>query len=53
MITTVVAGCITLNPVVFASLTGFGLIVKAVASFIKYDKKAEMPTSPESSTKYP
>jgi len=26
---------------VFASLTGFGLVVKAVASFKKYDKKAE------------
>ena len=36
-----VAGGITLNPVVFASLTGFGLVVKAVASFKKYDKKAE------------
>jgi len=40
IITSAVAGGITLNPVVFASLTGFGL-VKAVASFKKYDKKAE------------
>jgi len=41
IITSAVAGGITLNPIVFASLTGFGLIVKAVASFKKYDKKAE------------
>ena len=41
IITSAVAGGITLNPVVFASLTGFGLVVKAVASFKKYDKKAE------------
>lgn len=32
---------ITLSPVVFASLTGFGLVVKAVASFKKYDRNAE------------
>ena len=36
-----VAGGISLNPVVFASLTGFGLVVKAVAGLKKYDKKAE------------
>jgi len=41
IITSVVAGDITLNPVVFASFLGFGLVVKAVASFKKYDKKAE------------
>jgi len=41
IITSAVAGGITLNPVVFASLTGFGLVVKVVASFKKYDKKAE------------
>jgi len=41
IITSAVAGGISLNPVVFASLTGFGLVVKAVASFKKYDKKAE------------
>ena len=41
IITSAVAGGITLNPVVFASLTGFGLVVKAVASFKKYVKKAE------------
>ena len=39
VITSAVAGGITLNPIVFASLTGFGLVVKAVASFKKYDKK--------------
>jgi len=41
IITSAFAGGITLNPVVFASMTGFGLVVKAVASFKKYDKKAE------------
>ena len=41
IITSVVAGGITLNPIVFASLTGLGLVVKAVASFKKYDKKSE------------
>ena len=41
IITSAVAGGITLNPVVFASLTGFGLVVKAVTNFKKYDKKAE------------
>ena len=31
-----------MNPaVVFASLTGFGLVVKAVSCFKKYDKTAE------------
>jgi len=38
IITSAVAGGITLDPVVFASLTG---VVKAVASFKKYDKKAK------------
>ena len=41
IITSAVAGGITLNPIVFASLTGFGLVVKAVANFKKYDKKTE------------
>ena len=44
VITSTIAGGITLNPIVFASLTlltGFGLVVKAVASFQKYDKKTE------------
>jgi len=36
-----VAGGITLNPVVIATLTGVGLILKAVASLKKYDKKTE------------
>ena len=51
VITWAVAGGITLYPIVFASLTGFGLVVKAVGSFIKYDKKRRKPTSPGSSTK--
>jgi len=41
VIASAVAGGITLNPIVFASLTGFGLIVKAVASFKRCDKKTE------------
>jgi len=41
IITSAVAGGITLNPIVFASLTGFSLVVKAVAGFKKFDKKAE------------
>lgn len=41
IITSVVAEAITLNPIVFATLTGFGLVVKGVASLKKYDKKAE------------
>jgi hypothetical protein len=41
VITSAIAGGITLNPIVFACLTGFGLIVKGVASFKKYDKKTE------------
>ena len=36
-----VAGGITLNPVVIATLTGVSLILKAVASLKKYDKKTE------------
>ena len=39
IITSAVAGGITLNPVVFASLTGFGLVVKAAASFKKIRQK--------------
>ena len=41
IISSAVAGGITLNPIVFATLTGFGLVVKGVSSFKKYDKKAE------------
>ena len=41
IISAAVAGAITLNPVVMATLTGVGLIVKAVASLKKYDKKTE------------
>ena len=36
-----VAGGITLNPAVMATLTGVGLILKAVASLKKFDKKME------------
>jgi len=36
-----VAGGITLNLIVMATLTGVGLIVKAVASLKKYDKKTK------------
>ena len=50
VITSAVAGGITLNPIVFASLTGFGLVVKALASFKKCDKKTRKRTSPGSST---
>ena len=35
------AGGITLNPAMFAVLTGFGLVVKGVASFKQCGKKAE------------
>ena len=35
------AGGITLNPVVIATLTGVDLIVKAVVTFKKYDKTVE------------
>ena len=38
IITAAVAGGITLNPAVIATLTGVGLILKAVASLKKYDK---------------
>ena len=41
IISAAVAGGITLNPVVMATLTGVGLILKAVASLKKYDKKIE------------
>ena len=41
IISAAVAGGITLNPVVIATLTGVGLFLKAVASLKKYDKKTE------------
>ena len=41
IISAAVAGGIALNPVVIATLTGVGLILKAVASFKKYDNKTE------------
>ena len=41
IISAAVAGGITLNPVVIATLTGVGLILKAVANLKKYDKKTE------------
>ena len=41
IISAAVAGGITLNPVVIATLTGVGLILKAEASLKKYEKKTE------------
>ena len=41
IISAAVAGGITLNPIVIATLTGVGLILKAVASLKKYDKKTD------------
>ena len=41
IISAAVAGGITLNPVVMATLTGVGLLLKTVASLKKYDKKTE------------
>jgi len=41
IISATVAGGIMLNPVVIATLTGVDLILKAVASLKKYDKKTE------------
>ena len=41
IISAVVAGGITLNPVVMATLTGVNLFLKAVASLKKFDKKME------------
>ena len=42
IISAAVAGGITLNPVVIATLTGVGLVCKGIASFKKYDKKTEL-----------
>ena len=41
IISAAVVGGITLNPVVIATLTGVGLILKGVASLKRYDKKTE------------
>ena len=41
IISAAVAGGITLNPAVMATLTGVGLTLKAIASLKKYDKKTE------------
>jgi len=41
VVSAAVAGGITLNPVVIATLTGVDLIVKAVVTFKKYDKTVE------------
>ena len=41
IISAAVAGGITLNPAVMATLTGVGLVLKAVASLKKYDKRTE------------
>ena len=51
IISAAVAGGITLNPVVIATLTGVGLILKAVASLKKYDKKTEEANFAGSNTK--
>ena len=51
IVSATVAGGITLNPVVIATLTGVGLILKAVASLKKYDKKTEQANLPVSNTK--
>ena len=41
IISAAIAGGITLNPAVMATLTGVGLLLKAVASIKNYDKKME------------
>ena len=41
IISAAIAGGITLNPAVMATLTGVGLLLKAVASLKNYDKKME------------
>ena len=41
IISAAIAGGITLNPAVMATLTGVGLLLKAVASLKKFDKKME------------
>ena len=41
IISAAIAGGITLNPVVITTLTGVGLLLKAVASLKKFDKKME------------
>ena len=51
IISAAVAGGITLNPVVIATLSGVGLILKAVASLKKYDKKKNKQILPVSNTK--
>jgi len=39
IVSAAIAGGITLNPAVMATLTGVGLLLKAVASLKKFDKK--------------
>ena len=51
IISAAVAGGITLNPAVMATLTGVGLILKAVASLKKYDKKRNEQILPVSNTR--
>ena len=41
IISAAIAGGITLNPAVMATLTGVGLLLKAVVSLKKFDKKME------------
>ena len=42
IISAAIAGGITLNPAVMATLTGVGLLLKAAASLKKFDKKMEL-----------
>ena len=51
IISAAVAGGITLNPAVMATLTGVGLILKAVASLKKFDKKWNEQIWPVSNTR--
>ena len=51
IISAAIAGGITLNPAVMATLTGVGLILKAVASLKKFDKKWNEQIWPVSNTR--
>ena len=51
IISAAIAGGITLNPAVMATLTGVGLTLKAVASLKKFDKKWNEQIWPVSNTR--
>jgi len=51
IISAAIAGGITLNPVVMATLTGVGLLLKAVASLKKFDNKWNEQIWPVSNTR--